>query len=317
LQVWSTTALMSECVNTFLLALFVYVLVRLMQTSDPPLLAFVGLGAVLAAATFVRPVTYYFPLLLVVVLAVVTIRRRPGSTQTRVLRAVAVCAAFLLPIVVSFGWWQYRNHEQVDSWRFTGIEGYNLYFYAGAGALAEDRGRSPDSVRDQLRDERPPRPDESIGEFYEHVGSEGQQILREHPIATVRSTGKALVSTTLGINYTFFTTVDMTDPPTGAIVLLAKGLLVAFYLLAAGGVVQAFRAHRYRIEHAVIVVFIAYVVFASSFSAGPFTYSRLRAVVMPLLAVYAAKCLVDMWRWAERKRRGTVAQPDPELAPTA
>ncbi len=86
----------------------------------------------MAIATLIRPTTYYLPVF-VAALIVVGARRHGART------VAAGVALFLVPVVLIIGGWQVRNHFEVDSWRYSGIEGFNLYAYRGADALAATR----------------------------------------------------------------------------------------------------------------------------------------------------------------------------------
>ena len=55
---------------------------------------------------------------------------------------IALVVAFLVPVVVLVGGWQVRNEREVDSFRFSAIDAYNIYAYRAAGVLAIEHGTS-------------------------------------------------------------------------------------------------------------------------------------------------------------------------------
>ena len=69
-----------------------------------------ALGLILSVATLLRPVTYYFPLVVVFFLLLRFARQRARWSDV-----AKMTTAFLVPIVVLLGGWQFRNHERVDS----------------------------------------------------------------------------------------------------------------------------------------------------------------------------------------------------------
>src|SRR5208283_2091266 len=109
--------------ETLFLALFLMSLIRLVEflrTRRLPALAAAGLW--LAAATFVRPVTYYLPVALAAGLMAV-LARAPGLRW----KAPAVLLLSVLPWLAA---WQIRNRVETGFAGFSSIQAENLYFFS-------------------------------------------------------------------------------------------------------------------------------------------------------------------------------------------
>jgi len=145
------------------------------------------LGLAIALATLLRPVTYYLPLIVVGMLILRYARRRD-----RWLDLAKMLAAFLVPLLVLVGGWQLRNHERVDSWRISGIEGKNLYLFRAAGVVAHDSGEPFAEVQHRMRHEFGLVGTESQGSYYGRMFRSGMHIVTAHP-------GTAVIGTVDGL----------------------------------------------------------------------------------------------------------------------
>jgi hypothetical protein len=128
--------LMSE---TLFLALFLLSLERLaafLRRRRLPVLAIAGLW--LAAATFVRPVTYYLPVFLALGLFLV-LARVPGLRW----KAPVVLLICVMPCL---GAWQIRNWIETGYGGFSSISEINIYFSDAAGITAQVEHRDINDV---------------------------------------------------------------------------------------------------------------------------------------------------------------------------
>ncbi len=105
LVLWSSTSVLTEFANSLCVAGFATAFVDAVRRAGERVgLCYAGAaGVALAAATLVRPTTYYFPVLLVPV-AVLLLRSR-----VRWKRLLVSVGVLLLPTVVLIGGWQVRN----------------------------------------------------------------------------------------------------------------------------------------------------------------------------------------------------------------
>ena len=122
LQFHSAGQLLTESLAALLLLAFVGCGYRLARDRGPAWPWAVLLGILLAAATHVRPATYYLAVLVVVLLVAFLWHAGARTVLT------TVCV-FLVPVIVLVGGWQLRNEREVGSWRFSSIEAHNLYRY--------------------------------------------------------------------------------------------------------------------------------------------------------------------------------------------
>ena len=146
LSVFYSSVLLSETLFTALFIGHLYGMIRYLETRSPH---FVGMAALFAAAaTYVRPVAYFLPLVeagLLLGYAVFGERRLTG----RVVPVVLLVVISMTPIAL----WQARNFVQTGYRGFSSIRDQNLYFYLGASALAASEGRPYAEVRGRLDDQ--------------------------------------------------------------------------------------------------------------------------------------------------------------------
>lgn len=136
----SSTLLVTE---TLFLALFLLSLERLatfLRGRSLPVLAAAGLW--LAAATFVRPVTYYLPIALALGLFLV-LARVPGIRW----KAPAVLLISVLPLVAA---WQIRNWTETGYAGFSSVSEVNLYYFIAPDVTARVEHRNFSDVRSEL-----------------------------------------------------------------------------------------------------------------------------------------------------------------------
>ncbi len=274
----ATAKVLTECLATTLLLLAAWAAYRVFDREKPPALWAGLFGLALAAATMVRPITYYFPLCVMVLFAYRFVRR--PTTRRAV---VAATVAFLVPLVAIIGGWQLRNHREVDSWRLSGVEAKNLYAYRATAVLADVRGTHILATEHQLHVELPRLPNETQGSYYGRMYQRATHILEEHPVATVKVTFLGLVSEVAGVRLTLNGLALV-----GVETVALAGLYVT-YALSIYGMVLVLRRRRHRLAHIVVMLTVAYVVLLS---AGPEAYGgrgeRFRAPIMPLVLIYAA-----------------------------
>jgi hypothetical protein len=135
-----SVTLMSE---TLFLVLFLLSLVRLVEflrVRRLRLLAVAGLW--LAAATFVRPVTYYLPIFLALGLFAVLFRV-PGLRW----KAPAVLLISVLPCLAA---WQIRNWVETGYGGFSSAAEINLYYWDAVGVTARVEHRSFSDVQNEF-----------------------------------------------------------------------------------------------------------------------------------------------------------------------
>lgn len=114
-------AVLTETVCAFLLAWFVFLILRWLDA--PRTRDLLASAFLLGAATYVRPVVYYFiPVMFGLGLF------WAWKQQSRALLRQFVLA-FALPLVICVGTWQIRNYRQTGYGGFTSVGVYNLYIW--------------------------------------------------------------------------------------------------------------------------------------------------------------------------------------------
>jgi hypothetical protein len=255
------------------------------------------LGFVIAVATLIRPVTYYLPIIVVGMLILRYARRRD-----RWLDLAKMLAAFLVPLIVLVGGWQLRNHERVDSWRISGIEGKNLYLFRAAGVIAHDSGEPFAAVQHRMRHQFGKVGTESQGSYYGRMFRSGMHILTAHPGATIIGAAGGLWSEIATVQTKSFGSIGFGSHNSAIIVPLAISLAL-FYAVAIYGLVLVVRRRRDLFAHAFVVGVAVYVLVAS---AGPEAEGgrgeRFRAPIVPILILYAAAGAYALYTFARRGR---------------
>jgi 4-amino-4-deoxy-L-arabinose transferase-like glycosyltransferase len=262
------------------------------------------LGLVLAAATMIRPTTYYLPFLLAPFLL---FHMRAWGRA----RAGAAVLAFGLPILFVVGGWQLRNQQTVGSWRLSGIEAVNLYCYRAAEVHARATGSTLQAAREELACRSlagepacppgwpcPASREEPVGPYLDRMADEGLRILLRHPAETLRMTLAGLGRLLVGPG-TLTLAQYLSIPPhplltavlgAWAITLLAGALIGALIVVREGTRLRAWWAFL-----ALVALYIVLV------SAGNESYARFRTPVVPVMALFAAagaSRLIAARQWA-------------------
>ncbi len=298
----STTAatLLTESLAALLLIMVAAVAFAAFSEKRPRPGLWVLLGVTIAVATLVRPVTYYLPLLVVLLLLVRHVRRRARWPDL-----AKMMAAFMVPLVLLLGGWQLRNHERVDSWRISGIEAKNLYLFRAAGVVARDSHRPFADTQHELRVEFGRLGSESQGSYYGRMYRTGIHILAKHPVDAVIGTVDGLWSELFSVKLKIVSHIGP-DPDSPAMRGVAIVLLVGFYALCAYGMVLVVRRRRNLFAHTFVAGVAFYVLLAS---AGPEALGargeRFRAPIVPILILYAAG---GAWALCTSIRRKTAGE---------
>ncbi len=144
LSVIYSVLLLSE---TLFLTLFLLSLERLAEfLRSHKLRTLAAAGLCLAAATFVRPVTYYLPLALAVGLLAV-LARTPGLRPGLCWKAPAVLLLSAMPWLAA---WQMRNYVETGFAGFSSIQTQDLYYFSAGEVTARLEHRTLDQVDNDL-----------------------------------------------------------------------------------------------------------------------------------------------------------------------
>jgi 4-amino-4-deoxy-L-arabinose transferase-like glycosyltransferase len=276
---------------------------------------FFALGALVAAATMVRPTTYYFPPILVVLL----LCRFWRLGWQRLLISVL---AFVLPIVVVVGGWQLRNHDAVDSWQLSGSAAATLYCYNAAAVEAKVTGRSLRATRRELGCHPGGWDDLTAacpswwgcdaphrlanGHSFDEMSSRGFRIVTRHPFQSAQIVLAGLGREIFGPGAdTVSRFLHVHSSP-----LLTGGLFVWNILVWSLALVGAIVALRSSLR-AFWVFLMSVLVYVLVISAGSESSARFRTPLVPLIALLAAlgaqRIVRSMREERARRRLTTVA----------
>ena len=288
----------------------------------------VAYGLAVAAATYVRPTTFYFAAVPALLLAIVALRD-PERRQAALRGGLAV----VITCVALLGVWNVRNQAEVGSARFSAVESVNLYWYRAADvvaerdglgfqetrvALTEDLNRELDPEVDE-RDEDvdledyasgqiPPAWEDHQGVYYGRAQRDGLEVLRSEPVLVARQVADGVYSQLVQSGWVAAYGFLTGDDPPAPVRVAGLGFVWSVEALAVLGMVTALRRDREpgpRLAHALTIGLLAYMILAS---AGPEAAdgARFRVPVWPIWCVYAVlgAGAVAAW-WQQRCSRST------------
>ena len=265
-------------------------------------------GVLFAAATYVRPVSYYlvFPLAIGLVLV-------KGKGSFKGWRAAAILLLTSVPLIAL---WQIRNYAETGYSGFSSIVEKNLYFYQSAEISAETQHISLEERQRELgyTDEASylaTHPGQSVwpqAERLQSMKAESMRILWEHPARYARShlAGVAVVALTPGsaslleligqypdaktmphriLNEGILTSLlrIVTEHPAVTVTMaVMEGCLLFLYALAIRGSIAGGS------ERVIVLVLIGICLYFLLISGGAQAVGRYRLPVMPILCILAA-----------------------------
>jgi 4-amino-4-deoxy-L-arabinose transferase-like glycosyltransferase len=282
------------------------------QPRDVPMGVLFGLGALVAVATIVRPTMWFYPAVLLVLIAI----RFRGVPRREL---VARLLVFVLPIVLVVGGWQVRNHSTVGSWQLSGATGLLTYCSNAARIEARTTGMSMDATQRRLRCPasgedpdglctstmgwtcRVPDPDAN-GQGFDEWNRKGLEIMADRPVQTARIMVEGVVRQIAGPG----TDTVRRYFNVGGSIPFTLGLFswnAVLWAFAAVGAVAGLRS-RHRAYWAFLIATIGYVIIVST---GDAAGARYRVPVIPMLALLAAQGI----QYSLRRVRNSRRQPDP------
>jgi 4-amino-4-deoxy-L-arabinose transferase-like glycosyltransferase len=292
------------------------------QPRDVPMGALFGLGALVAVATMVRPTMWFYP---AVLLALLAIRFRGVPRRALVARLLV----FVLPIVVVVGGWQVRNQSTVGSWQLSGATGLLMYCSNAAQVEARTTGTSMDAMQRRLgcpaSGEDPdgvctstegwtcrvPDPDAN-GQGFDEWNRQGLEIMADQPVQTARIMVEGVVRQIAGPGTD---TVRRYFNAAGSIPL-ALGLFswnAVLWAFAAVGAVAGLRS-KHRAYWAFLIATIGYVIIVST---GDAAGARYRVPLIPMLVLLAAHGAQYSLRKIRNRRRRPVSGRERPVATSA
>ena len=315
--------ILTETLFTCAMAVFLYFLLKYLASN--------GLGSLLVSAValagsvYVRPVSYFLPVLIGFGLL---LRAALASPKSRKL-LVHACVFF----VVSMGLvaaWQVRNAVRTGYRGFSAVTDLNLYFYQGASVVAAEQNSSYYKVQKEMGygnetaylKRHPEQKDWSPRQRYRYLRRQGGQILHSHPgtYATIHAKGMARTLLDPGafeylklfklypqsggllgtvVDKGIRTTVaDLyKNKPTVFWTNLALGLILGGYLLFGAVALLS----RLVFWNAGVLISVAVGLYLLLLSGGPHAVGRFRHPVMPIICILAGAGLALTWARLRKK----------------
>ena len=286
LSILYSSVLLTETLFTTLIVAWVYFLLRYLRGQN--IWDLLVSGVVISASAYVRPISYFVPLVVAACLLVWALDRG----EEKDMRALTHISAFLAISMGLLVVWQIRNWSQTGYRGFSGMSSVNLYFYRAAGVLALKHNVSVATMAESLGydDDRiyfalhPEQRTWSMAQRLNYIHREAVNILLQNPIIYGRLCLNGLCRTIFGPG-----TIEVLDffgiKRAAWFFWIWAGLLLVWqlpYLLL--GVMGLCSTHYKRWPVLFLVLSILYYV---SVAAGPEGYSRFRIPVMPLISVLA------------------------------
>lgn len=309
LSILYASKLLSETLFTTLVAAAMWLLAK--DARRPAWLMLLAAALLMAAAAFVRPIAYFLPGWLAILLI---FAGWPGLRWRSLARSAAFYAVAMLPLAA----WQVRNFRLAGYASFSAISDINLYYYEAVPVFAAERGLNPrelPALQAELgfHDDaaylrrHPDQRSWSPAERFAWLRSEAGRVLRAHPVTAFRvhSAGILHTLTDSGRNaYTHFFGLEhdsrQARPPPQSIVerfvaavrhkplvvlihgLLAVTLVVYLGLALAGLATSAVRRSPATWPALAIGIYLL------SMSGGPAGYHRFRLPLVPVISLLAA-----------------------------
>lgn len=303
--------LLSETLFTLSLVLLVCVAAVLLREKTPNAILPIALGICLSFSALVRPIAYY--LLAPALLGILLWTKKSRRPWTVVLAQMGLVT---LPWLLAVGGWQARNKIATGHAVFSTIQDYNLLFYRGAGIVARRDGISLEDAQAKLTAELADKNVEYPSELYR---SRGLALIRDYPsffLQNEAAGGLRMLAGPAGgrIRKYFGIESDGGGPMEGLRHLsirewirkwlgqhpLQFSLLIfeaAFMILLWGGILASLpRIARDRENWPLHFVLIGLCLYILILSAGPESYARFRAPLMPFFAVYATLGIESIWK---------------------
>lgn len=256
-------------------------------------------GLALGVAALIRPIGLYLPAVLVGLVAI-TETRRAGW------RKAATCSlALLLAAIVPTGLWVARNQQVSGVATFSTLEGLNLAWYRGAGALLEETGLSKEEAWSVVSTELEQRvTDFSNPAVVSSAETRlGVEMVLDHPVGYAVSAVKGMGRTLLGpggahIGQRISGITDEGAVMNAASFASAVSAAAAAFLTLIGSW-RLIRKREWMIL-SVLGIPLGYLLVVGS---GLESYSRFRLQFFPVLAIMASYALFDLVRRRRASQR--------------
>ncbi|OGF64884.1 MAG: hypothetical protein A2Y62_13250 [Candidatus Fischerbacteria bacterium RBG_13_37_8] len=322
LSVLYCSRIMSETLFSFLVCLFIYLIIRYFKDGSKLHLYLASLPFI--AAIYTRPVLYYFQY----VLAAVFLFWIIINWQDRKKHLLIFCS-FIIIIFLLTSVWIVRNGIMTGYWKFSSTVDITLYFYKTPAVLAAKQHRSLNEVQDELVKHYlslPPLKTWTVVQKYQYMRNEGLKVIMNNPFLYLKTHVKGFFRILfdpsikdymnlfqfkgLGSGY-FGAPLDMhyfsnimsharKEPASFLWFLILGMLLITHYLFT----IISISSRKFQWDLSIVLIFIllAYLIFLS---AGELGIARYRHPVMPFLSIIAAFSIQRFMHYFSRRKNLT------------
>jgi len=309
LSILYATKLLTETLFTYVVVLFLYLLLQYMKKGS---LAQLLIAAVaLSASVYVRPISYFLPILIAVILILWILTKRQNKSKL----LFHTCLFFTVTISLT-ALWQMRNMVEAGYSGFSAVADKNLYFYQAASVLAVRQGIPFYEMQKQMGYQNtgvyfanhPDQRDWSQSKRYRYMRKEGVKILLQYPSTYLTIHLKGMLWTLLGPGATEYLRLFKFYPESGGLLglMVDKGLLTTLIfvlknnplmfwtnLFLSGVLILYFLfgvialLSRNLINNISIITLLSVGAYFFAISGGPHSYGRFRHPIMPILCILA------------------------------
>ena len=302
-----TSKLLTETLFTGITTLSLYYLLKYLRTRslDKLLISAVAL----AASVYVRPISYFLPILITGFLLTWIALKMQNN-----LRILIHTGLFILVSMGLIGLWQIRNKIQTGYGGFSAISDANLYFYQGASVLAGQKGLSYYEMRNTMGyyDEdiylqyHPEQRGWERSQRYTYMREEGIKIIIDNPFTYAKIHLKGMIRTLLDPAATEYLKLYKLYPESGGLlgIIVDKGLiktvihlftnkplifwsnlllgvfLITYYLFGLSALVS--KKFSFNAPVIMVLCIAAYFIIISG---GPNSLNRFRHPIMPIVCM--------------------------------
>jgi 4-amino-4-deoxy-L-arabinose transferase-like glycosyltransferase len=266
--------------------------------------ALVASAVLLAAGCFVRPILYYAPAPLAVVIGVISWRHHRAGWH-----AVAHAVLFFAIAAAPAAAWRARNMSVAGYDGFAAITDINLLYYRAAGVVARQSGEPIEQVQRRLRGSwgadtsltaagRAERGHERAARYY-GMRSQARSILVNDPSAAAIDALAGAARTILGRDTSEWAELLGAQPGSRGWQVVLLTLTILWLPVLGLALIGLWRGGWDRTALVPAFLIAMYLVAAA---AGPEAYSRFRLAIVPLASVLAACGAVSIFdRLAARR----------------
>lgn len=278
IHIVDSSVLLTEVPFSVFLLAGILLVAPIASRDDASLWRWAAAGGTLGFAALVRPIALYLPLAVIMTVLLSPLRGRLGRP------ALLFLVAFALPV----GGWVARNHAVTGVATMSTIEGLNLAYYRGAGAIAAEQGIPIEDARQQIeaRVRAESFPGINPGELARIQRQVGIREIVGHPKGYAIAAARGLARMLGGPARSHFverfrqTRMELLTQP---LVLASAASAILLTIASAFGAVAWGRAREWR-PLLLIGVPLGYMLLIS---AGYEAWARFRVPIEPLLAILA------------------------------